>query len=85
MEAMARIQVDQVNDHLEIILQLQNENELLRSSIAEADLPSINPQQRQKIALLHQQLPFSGENRSNETFSSSTSQLCNTAQVKESK
>jgi hypothetical protein len=74
MDAMAKIQVDQVNDHLEIILQLQKENE--PRSCSETDLPSTT---RQKIALLQQ------PDSSNDTFHSSTSRLCITAQVKQTK
>lgn len=82
---MTKIQVDQVNDHLDLILELQKENELLKVS-SETDLLSTTQPRCQKIATLQkqqqQQFPYSNSNYGNLDFNSSTSQLCNTAQVK---
>ncbi|GAN07747.1 hypothetical protein MAM1_0174c07250 [Mucor ambiguus] len=66
IEAITKTQADQVNEHLELILQLEIENQVLKNKE--------QCQQQQQ-----QQLP--NPNSANDIYTSSTMQLCNEAQI----
>ncbi|KAL9551287.1 hypothetical protein MBANPS3_004334 [Mucor bainieri] len=68
IEAITKTQTDQVNEHLELILQLETDNQALK-----------NKEQYQQQQQQQQQLP--NLNSANDTYTSSTMQLCNEAQI----
>ncbi|KAI8973199.1 hypothetical protein BDF20DRAFT_823526 [Mycotypha africana] len=83
MEALSKAQIDQINSNLEVILQLERENEELRSHCNRNNEPTLLPYQSdspEKTSELQQQQQQQQQLPTIESKISNTSQLCNEAE-----